>query len=73
MHLMSPEGQIYNLNTQWRLSADDEQLFSKKWTKTTDSKKFFILSKKQKPKQRMFVFRLSLLLSHMSYTLIDCI
>jgi hypothetical protein len=35
MHSISPEGYTNNLNTQWRLSADDEQSFIKKTGKKT--------------------------------------
>ncbi len=47
MHSTFLEDHTNNLNTQWRLSADDEQTFIKKHAKTT-AWIFLILSKKPK-------------------------
>ena len=38
MQLISPEDHIHNLNTQWRLSADDEHAFIEKQAKTMTEK-----------------------------------
>ncbi len=48
MHSISPEGYTNNLNTQWRLSADDEQSFIKKTGKKPRLDFFRFYQKKHK-------------------------